>query len=36
MALLIGVVCGTYSSTAVAIPLMLLTKRKNDQKTKSN
>jgi len=27
-ALLIGVVCGTYSSTAVAIPLMLLTKRK--------
>ncbi|MFA6007633.1 MAG: protein translocase subunit SecF [Candidatus Shapirobacteria bacterium] len=28
MALLIGVVCGTYSSTAVAIPLMLLTKRK--------
>lgn len=26
-ALLIGVVCGTYSSTAVAIPLMLLTKR---------
>jgi preprotein translocase subunit SecF len=36
MALLIGVVCGTYSSTAVAIPLMLLTKRKNDQKRKSN
>lgn len=33
MALLIGVVCGTYSSTAVAIPLMLLTKRKkNDRK----
>jgi preprotein translocase subunit SecF len=33
-ALLIGVVCGTYSSTAVAIPLMLLTKRKknNDRK----
>lgn len=28
LALLIGVVCGTYSSTAVAIPLMLLTKRK--------
>lgn len=28
MALLIGVVCGTYSSTAVAIPLMLLTKKK--------
>ncbi len=28
IALLIGVVCGTYSSTAVAIPLMLLTKRK--------
>lgn len=35
MALLIGVVCGTYSSTAVAIPLMLLTKRKkNDQSRK--
>lgn len=34
-ALLIGVVCGTYSSTAVAIPLMLLTKRKkNDEKRK--
>lgn len=33
MALLIGVVCGTYSSTAVAIPLMLLTKKKrNDRK----
>lgn len=32
-ALLIGVVCGTYSSTAVAIPLMLLSKRKkNDRK----
>lgn len=30
-ALLIGVVCGTYSSTAVAIPLMLLTKRKKKQ-----
>ena len=28
IALLIGVVSGTYSSTAVAIPLMLLTKRK--------
>lgn len=28
MALLIGVVCGTYSSVGVAIPLMLLTKRK--------
>jgi len=27
-ALLIGVVCGTYSSTAVAIPLVLLFKRK--------
>lgn len=27
-ALLIGVVCGTYSSTAVAIPLMLLSKKK--------
>lgn len=33
IALLIGVVCGTYSSTAVAIPLMLLSKRKkNDRK----
>lgn len=31
-ALLIGVVCGTYSSTAVAIPLMLLTKRKKQTK----
>ena len=28
MALLIGVVCGTYSSTAVAIPLVLFWKRK--------
>jgi len=28
MALLIGVICGTYSSTAVAIPLMLLSKKK--------
>jgi len=27
-ALLIGVICGTYSSTAVAIPLMLLSKKK--------
>ena len=32
IALLIGVVCGTYSSTAVAIPLMLLTKRKKQIK----
>ena len=32
MALLIGVVCGTYSSTAVAIPLMLLTKRPKTKK----
>lgn len=32
MALLIGVVCGTYSSTAVAIPLMLLTKRQKIKK----
>lgn len=28
LALLIGVVCGTYSSTGVAIPLVLLAKRK--------
>ena len=28
-ALLVGVVCGTYSSTGVAIPLMFLWKRKN-------
>ncbi|MFA5025640.1 MAG: protein translocase subunit SecF [Candidatus Shapirobacteria bacterium] len=33
-ALLIGVVCGTYSSTAVAIPLMLLTKRKKSDNVK--
>lgn len=31
-ALLIGVVCGTYSSTAVAIPLMLLTKKNESRK----
>ncbi|HBP50740.1 TPA: hypothetical protein DD455_00155 [Candidatus Shapirobacteria bacterium] len=36
-ALLIGVISGTYSSIAVAIPLMLLTKRKkNDENRKSN
>jgi len=32
MALLIGVVCGTYSSVGVAIPLMLFTKRKKQIK----
>jgi preprotein translocase subunit SecF len=32
IALLIGVVCGTYSSVGVAIPLMLLTKRKKQIK----
>jgi preprotein translocase subunit SecF len=31
MALLIGVVCGTYSSTAVAIPLVLLWKNKKSK-----
>jgi preprotein translocase subunit SecF len=31
-ALLIGVVCGTYSSTAVAIPLVLLFKKKDGRK----
>jgi preprotein translocase subunit SecF len=31
VALLIGVVCGTYSSTAVAIPLVLLWKRKSQK-----
>lgn len=31
MALLIGVICGTYSSTAVAIPLMLLSKKKKEK-----
>jgi len=31
-ALLIGVICGTYSSTAVAIPLVLLWKRKKQIK----
>ncbi len=30
-ALLIGVVCGTYSSVGVAIPLMLLTKKKKQR-----
>lgn len=32
IALLIGVICGTYSSVGVAIPLMLLTKRKKNDK----
>lgn len=31
-ALLVGVICGTYSSTGVAIPLVLLFKRKNSLK----
>lgn len=31
-ALLVGVICGTYSSTAVAIPLVLLFKRQNSLK----
>jgi len=32
IALLIGVISGTYSSVGVAIPLMLLTKRKKNDK----
>jgi preprotein translocase subunit SecF len=34
MALLIGVICGTYSSTGVAIPLVLLWKKLQTKKIK--
>ena len=33
LALLIGVICGTYSSTAVAIPTVLMLKEKSKKKT---